>query len=215
MSGFSARRWAGLGLLAVLLPMTLFLSSCGDDDDGGTIVGPIFTAAELNELGWEAFDVGEYAEAVSYFQQSLDKSDGLQEARLGLGWGLTYTGEYSDAIATFDDLVSSGEYTTDAYAGQAAAALATDPALAISSAEAALELDEDYEFEKQPSFDFQDLQLIIAEAHFALAQYAEAQAQVDILNPGNDLDPEDPDYVTDLALEIERLRDLLARALPA
>ncbi len=214
------RRRPGLSLasamlLALCLSGGLWLSSCSEDkkDEGGGGTIPGLSAAELNELGWEGMDAGAYLDARANFEAAVEKDSGLAEARLGLGWALAYTGAYADAEAAFEELLS-GSHATDAYAGRAAAVLAIDAALAISSAQTALERDAAYAFYKRPSFDYRDLHLILAEAYFDLAQYANAQNEVDVLNPENGLDPQAPDYPEALSTEIERLSVLLAYELP-
>lgn len=206
-------RAAGLGGIMVLLVAMLGVLSCGDEETGPTTpTGP--SAEELNATGWDTLSDGDYLAAVQYFTDALEKDATLDEARLGLGWSNALTGEYAEAVSSFTVLVDAGALTVDAYAGRAAAALAVDPALALSSAEGALGINSGYVFERRPSFDYLDLHLIMAEANFALAQYPAAQAQVDILDPDNALDPSDPNYLTDLAFAIEALRALVAGDLP-
>ena len=77
--------------------------------------------------------------------------------------------------------------------------------MAVDWADSALAIDPDYVFEHDPTFDWKDLRLILAQSYYGLSQYDEAQAQVDILNPDNTLDPESDTYMEDLLAEIQRL----------
>ena len=198
------------GALVLLLSVGLLLTACSEDDEIGGTTGVTLTAEELSDLGWDALGIGEYSDAVTYFEQSLEKSSGLHEARLGLGWALTYSGEYDAGATAFEAVVAAGVYGAEAQAGLAAAALAGDPAGAIEAADAALDLDSEFASVWIDGFDHLDLHLILAEAYFARAQYSEAQQQVELLDSEIELDPEQPDYVAALALAIEELRELVA-----
>ena len=121
-------------------------------------------------------------------------------------------------LAHLDEVIGTGEYVEDAFAGRAATALAaSENLLAIASAESTLARDHVYEFSRHDKYNWRDLRLIMAQAYFALAQYSDAQAQVDILDPDNGLDPADSEswvvdgqthltYEAALAMEIEWLR---------
>jgi tetratricopeptide (TPR) repeat protein len=210
----SRRRAMVWSLLPVLLTIGLSLTSCNEEDKGGGGPGgPQLTAEELNTMGWDDFAVGAYRTAAENFEAALALEGGFQEARLGVGWAYAFRGRYDDAISAFD-VILGGSFATDAYAGQAAAALPTHPDLAIAAAHDALARNATYAFARRTSYDYQDLHLILAEANFALAQYPAAQTEVDNLNPQNGLDPQAPDYLPALSAEIERLSVLLASDLP-
>lgn len=196
--------------------LLICLSSCGDD--GGP--GPGMTAVDYNEAGWSSYSTGSFASARESFEKALELEPGFTEARLGLGWCEAHAGEHGPALDDFNEVIEAGEYVIDALAGRAASALAaTRDSLAITSADSALALDDAYEFDRHKAYNWRDLTLIMAQAHFALAQYGDAQAQVDILDPGNGLDPASPEswivegqahptYEGALAMEIERLWSL-------
>ena len=198
-------------LIVAGFAFTLSVSSC--DDDGG----PRMKAADYNEAGWESYGLGDYASAHSSFVSALSMDGDLVEARLGLGWCEAWEGEHEAALESFDTVIETGEFVGDAYAARAAAALAASmDSLAVASAESTLVMDADYVFARRDGYDWRDLRLILAQARFAMAQYADAQEQVDILDPGNGLDPGDPaswvvdevahpTYEAALAMEIERL----------
>lgn len=201
-----------LAALALMLA-TFTLASCGSDESGG----PVVTAAQLNEEGWSRYIMGEYSVARSSFEDALVLESVFVEARLGLAWSNAQLGEYSASVSAFEEVIASGEYVADAFAGRAAASLELpDYEAAIVSADSALARDAGYTFLRQPAFDYGDLRLILAQSYFALARYDSAQAQVDIMDPSNGLDPGNPEtwtiagtahptYEAALAALIERL----------
>ena len=78
---------------------------------------------------------------------------------------------------------------------------------AIPAAEKAISLGgEEYVFEWIIEVRTRNLRLLMAECYYALGEYTDAQAQIDLLEPENELDPNSNEYIKDLLLEIERLR---------
>jgi tetratricopeptide (TPR) repeat protein len=224
------------GWIVLLLAASLLAASCGEEDSGpggggGGPTTPDYTADELNTMGWASYAVGDYYDAKSYFGQALAKDAGQDEARLGLGWSQAFTGEHLAAITTFNGLLDDDRRTTDAQAGLAAAALFTDPQQSLVAAQAAVDADPQYVFERRESFNFLDLHLIQAQAHFALHDYAAAQAKVEEIEamveelPPSGLDPQDPEtwvvggvtyasYQAALAAVIHDLGVMLASHIP-
>ena len=196
-----------------LISCLVCLSSCGDDEGAG----PGLTASDYNEAGWSSYAVEDYTNARANFGKALELEAGFIEARLGLAWCEAHGGEYPAALEDFNEVMDAGEYVTDAFAGRSATALAaSQDSLAIASAESTLARDPVYEFRRKKEYDWRDIRLITAQAHYALAQYGGAQAQVDILDPDNGLDPADSEswvvngqtyitYEAALAMEIEWL----------
>ena len=197
-TGASGVRMFGWVWLVLLLATGFLVSSCGNDDNGqpggGGPTGPVYTAEELNEMGWDSFTVGDYYDAWDSFSQAVAKNGGLFEARLGLGWAQAYTGRHAEAVTTFQELVAGGRLVNDARAGLAAAALFTDPVVAEQAAKAVLGADEDYVFSRRTTFNSLDLHMILAEAYFAQQQYNLAQVTADLVAqmnglPASGLDP--------------------------
>jgi hypothetical protein len=201
-------------LVAVpLIGLLVFISSCGDDEGAG----PGMTAGDHNAAGWSSYAGEDYASARASFEQALGIDIGLTEARLGLAWCKAHEGEYSAAFSDFDVVREAEQYVADAFAGSAATALgASQDPLAIAHAESTLARSPAYEFGRRPSYNWRDLRLILAQGNYSLAQYGDAQAQVDILDPDNGLDPADSEswvvdgqahltYEAALAMEIELL----------
>jgi len=199
--------------VATALAVALLLSSCGEDE------GPGMTAAQHNEAGWASYNSRDYSGAHSHFSEALGLDPGLTEARLGLAWCSAQQGQHASALADFNEIIDTGPDTlvTDAFAGRAVTALAMESdSVAIASAESTLARSAKYSFGRHPDFDWRDLRLVMAQGYFGLAQYADAQAQVDILDPDNGLDPavpaswvvggnSYPTYEAALAMEIEWL----------
>jgi tetratricopeptide (TPR) repeat protein len=231
-SGLRVFGWVWL----VLVVATGFLvSSCGDDDEdktngGGGPSDPVYTAEELNEMGWGSFTVGDYYDAWDSFSQAVAKDGGLYEARLGLGWAQAYTGRHAEAVTSFQELIAGSHLVNDARAGLAAAALFSDPVVAEQAAMAALGDDEDYVFSRRTTFDYRDLHMILAEAYFAQQRYNLAQVTADLVAqmnglPASGLDPLVPEtwvvdgviyatYHAALAAVIQDLSLLLSSHVP-
>ena len=200
-------------MVLVCLALSALMLSCGGDTPWSSWQ----RASEVNEDGWALYAEGDYAGAAIEFEAALEIEPAFTEALLGLAWCKSHDGEFEAALDDYDTVLASGEFETDAYAGRAAAALAaTEASLAVASADSALSRSPSYEFGRHEEYNWRDLRLILAQAHFALGQYAYAQAEVDLLDPDNGLDPGDsetwvvdglvhPTYEAALAMEIELL----------
>ncbi len=222
--------------LVLLLAVGFGVGSCGDDEDDGTDGGgggtsePVYTAEELNDMGWDSFAVGDYYDARESFSLAVEKDASLYEASLGLGWAQAYTGLHTEAIATFEELINDGHLVNDARAGLAAAALFSDPVKAEQAANAVLEADEGYVFSRRTTYDHHDLNVILAESYFAQQRYDLAQLLADNVAQDNGLpisglDPITPEtwvvdgvtyatYHAALAVVIQNLSLLLASHVP-
>jgi hypothetical protein len=156
--------------------------------------------------GWTAFEGANYDSAESCFSQALAKNPAGAQATHGLAWTEALNGMLTTAAATFQSAIDLGVTTADPLAGLAAVYRdIPDFELAIGYAQDALDLDPDFQFAHNSSFDYKDLHLILAQCYYAEAEYASAQTEVDILNPLNTLNPDNPTYVRNLLLEIESL----------
>jgi tetratricopeptide (TPR) repeat protein len=234
-AGAAGLRLFGWGWPVLLLAAGLMVSSCKDENNnkgggGGGPTGPVYTAAELNEMGWTSFATGDYYDAWSYFSQSVAKDAALYEAYLGLGWAQAYTGLHADAATTFQDLIAGGHLTNDAHAGLAAAVLSSSPQEAEAAAEAVLTADPDYVFSRRTTFDHSDLMIILAEAYFMEQRYNLAQVTAETVGqaegvPPSGLDPVHSEtwvvdgvtygtYPAALAAVIQNLSLLLATHVP-
>jgi tetratricopeptide (TPR) repeat protein len=118
-------------LAALAVAVLVAVSSCGDDGPGSAQ-----TASGRNEAGWEAYLLGDYAGARGRFEEALALDAGLVEAVLGLAWCDAQLGEHAASVEEFDEVLDSGQYVTDAFAGRAAPALELlDFDLAVASSQ--------------------------------------------------------------------------------
>jgi tetratricopeptide (TPR) repeat protein len=148
------------------------------------------------ERGWTAFEAGQLVAAEAAFQSALAKNARLPEAHSGAGWSRALQGRLEEAAASFESAILYDDGYADAHAGLAAVSLALrDRAAAITHARAALAADTDWSFSHQAGIDHEDLRLIVAQAAAigsGAASLADAQAELDLLDPQNGLEPGQP-----------------------
>jgi tetratricopeptide (TPR) repeat protein len=181
---------------------------CGGDGGGG----PSDTAASLTAAGWALFEKGEYEAAITKFDQALGLDATYSDAYNGLGWSNAKLDSLSDALSNFGECLVFSSTLADAYAGCAPVYrdYETEPAhfdSAIAAASEALALQATYAFSHDTSFDWRDLHLIMAQSHYGLGEFPDANTHVLALG-GITLDPESSTFVEDLAAEIERLEGI-------
>jgi len=200
------RRMALNGLLLGLVSSLALLVGCGGGGGGGG--GP--DAASLTAEGWTHYEQGEYDDAIGKFDAAVEADPSYADAYNGLGWSYGKLDSLAEALASFALCISNGETGPAPYAGQAPVLRDVDPpqfSNAITAASTALTKDSDFEFEHYEDFDWHDLHLIKAQCYFALTDYTQALAEVDILDPSNTIDLNASGFVTNLAEAIEDLED--------
>ncbi|MFH1313735.1 MAG: tetratricopeptide repeat protein [Candidatus Eisenbacteria bacterium] len=193
-----------LSAASIALVLCLFMG-CGENG-----CKPEATPEQLTREGWDRFEDNQYQGALLKFDQALGRDPGHGEAYNGVGWCCANLDSLEAGIDAFDHAISHGVITADPRAGKAVIYRDLEPVdfqTAIGWADSALAIDSDYVFSHDTSLDWKDLRLILAHSYYGLSQYDEAKAQVDILNPGNTLDPGSDTYVEDLLAEIQRLGD--------
>lgn len=182
------RRARALAIRASLVALALLLAAAGCGSNDG-VVRP----GESINRGWAAFRQGDYEQAEAHFLAALEVDSTLAEAHSGLGWSRGFDGRFDEAVASFERAVILDTNDPDAAGGLAAAALASgDTEGAVTGAEIALAVDPGWVFPHRSGVDFEDLRLIIAQARSLDGEYADAQDQVDLLDPENGLDPGRP-----------------------
>lgn len=202
-------RW----LLSSLIVTALIASLVGcSSKDGPTEPKP--TALEE---AWEQFEAGEYTDAIASFRTILAEDGTLADGYNGLGWSFAFTGMLDSAAGHFSTAISSDANLVDPLACLSAVRLAQgDYDDAITHASDALAKNSSWTFAHRAGVDYRDLHLILAEAYFRQGEtsFSAAQAQVDILNPSNGLDPGDsqtwngyPSYAAALLKIIQTLED--------
>jgi len=171
-------------------------------DEGGNESTPSSTvqarATSLTyetSLGWTEFEAGEYNTSKACFQTALQFDASHADASSGLGWSNAMLGSLSDAVTAFLAANSAGLTTEDANAGLAVAYRdLPDLNNAISYANTVITNEPSYVFSHRTSIDYKDMHLVMAQCYYRLGEssFSDAQAQVDILDPGNGLDPGTP-----------------------
>lgn len=205
-----ARQLTALLIVGALL--SPWLTGCGDgrrsvNSPGGPGSGEGPTADELTDLGWLAFERGDFAEAEANFQSALGTDSSFTEALNGAGWSLMNLGRLSAADSAFSDALAGGLETADPHAGAAVIRRDLEPADfsgAIFSARDALAIEPRYVFDHDQSFDWNDLRLIIGQAAWELGSYDTVNDQIDSLG-GNVQDNTSPTFPAELLQELERL----------
>jgi len=129
-------------------------------------------------------------------------------AYLGLGWCYAMIDEMADSLSNLDIVIAREPDAPDGYAGKAFVLLAQNEfEAAILAADKVISLGgEEYVFSHITDVQTRSIRLLIAECYYAMGQYEDAQTQIDILEPDNELDQDDLTYEQDLLLKIESLK---------
>jgi tetratricopeptide (TPR) repeat protein len=191
------------GLVGLLCCAGL-LVGCGGGGGGG---GPTETAASLTAEGWDLYEDGEYEAAIVKFFRATELDASYKDAYNGLGWAYGKIDSLEKAVTNFELCLSKGDTRPDPRAGKAPVCRDLDPPQydeAISTADAALNLDADFVFEHYEDFNWRDLRIIKAQCYFALQEYAEAVDEIQALGGG----VIDPDSTARIAEKIEELEEL-------
>lgn len=173
---------------ALLLLLTLWATACEETGTGGA------TAAEKIAQGWTAFEAGDITAAFSRFNEAISIDPQSAEAHHGMGWVRLLRGELSQAQSSFNSANTNGLTVTDADAGLAIVYRdLPDLNQAISKARAVLTSSSTWSFSHRTSIDWKDMRLVIAQCSYRLGEdhFDDAQAELDILDTDNGLDPED------------------------
>lgn len=208
----SGKNLSKLWWLIVSVAATVFLADCVTDPDDAITLPPIDASASLYELrvigAWAEFESENYDGSISVFREAADIDPLRQDAYLGLGWCYAMMDQMEDAIYNFNVAIVKQSDSPDGHASVAFVYLAQNRYQdAIPAAERAISLGgEEYVFEWIVEVQTRNLRLLLAECYYALGRYADSQLQIDILEPGNELDENSRTYKEDLLLEIERLR---------
>lgn len=161
------------------------------------------TAAE----GWLQFELGHYDNAIGFFDEASEMEPMLSQAYLGLGWCYAMLDQMEASLSNIELTIVRDPESPDGHAARAFVYLARDEyETAAEAASEAVSLGgEEYVFSQIPEVRTENLRLLMAESYYAVGQYADAQAQVDILKPDNNLNQDSRTYKRDLLLEIEGL----------
>jgi len=171
-------------------------------------------ALDLGPAAWAQYKAGSYSNAISLFQELLALQPQSYEAYCGLGWcyAATPVDSLAEALASFDLAISLKANYTDALAGRGFVNLALKIyAGALADLRSVLELAPNYTFPYNTSINVRDVRVALAEGYYSSQDFASAQIQVNILAPGNGLDPAMPaSWVVDGASYASYAEALLA-----
>lgn len=196
--------------LVISIVVTVLSSSCVSGPDDIIVLPPAdpyyLTVAEA----WTEFESGHYHNAITTFHEASEIEPSLSGAYLGLGWCYAMIDQMEDALSNFGLAVTKESSSPDGYAAEAFVYLVQNEyEAAIAAADEAISLGgEEYMFSQIPEVQTRNLRLLVAECYYAMGQYPEAQMQIDILRPDNNLDQNSRTYKQDLLLEIEGLRSV-------
>lgn len=184
-----------------------FIFKCGEDNG---FKPPAKEAEQLTNEGWDRFEYKGYDNALAKFKEAIAKDKNYAEAYNGAGWASARLTNLSDAVSYFTQCISLSSTHVDAHAGLAFVYNAEkEYQSSVSAAITALSIDSSWLFAHDQTINYQDLHLILAECYFALGNFSDSLAQVQILNPSFTADVGTFEGRSALAEEIERLRGIV------
>ena len=212
----TARHYISLAPYLRVLPWFLiasaanvaFLGGCVSDSDDTIVLPPTDLYHLRVAEAWIEFESGRYFDAIAAFGEASEIDTSRSSAYLGLGWSYAMIDRMDDSLSSFELAIMKDQESPDAYAAEAFVYLTQNEyETAIAAADEAISLGgEEYVFSQIPDVRTRNLRLLIAECYYAMGQYADAQAQIDILKPDNNLDQNSRTYERDLLLELEELK---------
>lgn len=190
-------------------------SATDPDDDGGG--GGSNDAPYWVEAAWDSYDEGDMVTARNHFTRALDRDSTYVPAVSGLGWINLEFGYTGLSQTEFEEALALNSGYVPALCGRAitahAEALNVPPraserlAITVDAASKAIQIGgEGWQFERIESINSRQMRVLLAIAHFELGDYSASHEQIDLLDPGNDLDASNPDYVRLLLIELENQR---------
>ncbi len=153
------------------------------------------SAAYETSQGWARFEADEFTAAKSNFEEAILMDNAYADAYCGLGWSKAMLNDLADAKIDFLLAINTGLSSMDAHAGIAGVYRdLSDLDSAIQSASTVLQNTPSYQFSHRLSIDYKDMHLIMAQCYYRKGEshFIYAQAQVNILDPSNNLNPSDP-----------------------
>lgn len=209
ISTFSRLSVAFRFLVAFIVVMVL-LSGCVSEPDDAIVLPQTDLYHVKVAEAWIGFESGHYHDAIIAFGEASEIDPLRSDAYLGLGWCYAMTDEMEESLLNFGLAILREPGVPDGHAARAFVYLAQNEyEAAIASADEAISLGgEQYVFSQIPDVRTRNLRLLIAECYYALGRYSDAQAQIDILKPDNNLNSDSRNYKRDLLLEIEALKSV-------
>jgi len=187
------------------------ITSCGDEEEP---TGPgepdTSQASAYTQQGWDLFEAADYDSAKGMFEAALGADTTYADAHNGLGWSTLFLGlppsnePLDDAITAFIQAIDFELFAADPQVGLAIVYQSEGQySSAVQYAQDALDLEPTYSFRHRQTINHLDVHLVLAQSYFGLGEeyYPQAQAEVDILDPDNGLDPDD---MTTWAVDLDR-----------
>ena len=202
----------GKSFFVICFFIALGLWSCSKDDGS-----PPKTPQELLTEGWQGYASHNYQLAIDRFTAALQADASLVDAYNGLGWANAKRDLLDASVSNFNTGLARDSSNLQMKAGlafvlNAKSSLANHYQLSIDKALAVLHADSLWSFSRDVSINASDLQLLLSEDYFAIADFSSSLVQVQKLNAklstSFDADVSTTAGQTALANEIERLRTL-------
>ena len=194
----------------VSVAATLFVSGCVTGPDDIIVLPPVDIYELRVDDAWIEFEAGHYENAIAAFSEAAEIDPARLDAYLGLGWCYAMIDEMGLSLSNLETTIMREPGSPDGYAAKAFVYLAQNKyeAAVIEADRAILLGGEEYVFDQIPDVRIRNLRLLVAEGSYAMGKYGDAQVQIDILEPENNLDQNSRTYKRDLLLEIESLRSV-------
>ena len=189
-------------LIILTISSLQFLSSCSD-----TTKTDEKSAEEIVQLGWDNFSKGEYTDAKYYFQMAIGMDNSLADAYNGLGWTMAKLDSIDVSIENF--LICLEKTSNDNIILEANAGLAFDYNVQDNHQQCidhAENIESGWIFSHNTNIDCNDITLLMAISYYALGNFEQSLAKVQILDTGFDADVTTPQGRAELAEKIEELK---------
>ena len=203
----SARTRVALTAALAIVAALALGTGCGSNESatetrsGGTV---------LTEAGWSAFAEQRYTDATESFEAAIAVDPLYADAENGLGWVNLLFGLYDVADVHFRKAISLGLPNQEAEAGHALVAeLQGNYEEALAASSRVLAADPDFTLSRMDGIDFRDLRLMRARAFVKIGQFEDALAEVDVIDPANNVNIGTETFVDDLLAQIELLGERL------
>lgn len=152
------------------------------------------TAAELTAEGWQAFENGDFGLAVVKFDSAVAVDSNFVEAYNGSGWAYGRLGDFSKSGTNFDRVINLDSTSLEVQAGASLAFHALNRFHdSIKAANKTLKAKPNFVFSHDPSIDALDIRITLALSYFSVADFVNAAAQMDIIDPVNSPHSTDPE----------------------
>ncbi len=178
-------KFSVLGLI-----LTLATIQCGSKATSPEIK----TAEELTGEGWLAFESGSFNLAVAKFDSAVMRDANFVDAYNGGGWSYAQLGDFSTSIVKFKRAIDLDANFIEAHAGASLVYHALNQFVeSINEALITLGAEPDFVFSHDPSINALDIRITLALSYYSIADFANAAAQMDIIDPVNSPHSTNPD----------------------